>query len=159
MNRKGFTLVELVVVMVIIAICAALTIPNFAAWMRSYHLRSAARDMVSILRTANMRAITNSREYRVYFSDDHEKYWLERGDQFATADWGAAERKDSPDYPLPTGVNIEINGTMDHFIQFNPNSTCDKGPAIIVKNTKQLYSITLSSTTGRTTVERVECGG
>jgi len=46
MNRKGVTLIELIVVMVIIAIGAVLLAPNIGAWLPNYRLRSATRDIV-----------------------------------------------------------------------------------------------------------------
>jgi len=52
MKRRGITLIELIIVMAIIAIGAVLVAPNIGAWIPHYRLRSAARDVVSTLRTA-----------------------------------------------------------------------------------------------------------
>ena len=70
MNDKGVTLIELVVVFVIIAIGAVMLIPNIGTWLPNYRLRSAARDIVSTMRTAQMRAISNNIQYRVVAPDD-----------------------------------------------------------------------------------------
>ena len=58
MNKRGVTLIELIVVFVIIAILAVLMVPNIGAWLPSYRLRGATRDVVSTLRTAQMKAVS-----------------------------------------------------------------------------------------------------
>ena len=77
MNRKGVTLIELIVVMVIIAIGAVLMVPNIGAWLPNYRLKSAARDIVSTMRVAQMKAVTSNVEYRVSFINN--SYVIERG--------------------------------------------------------------------------------
>jgi len=68
-NKKGITLIELVVVMIIIAIGAVLLVPNIGGWLPNYRLRSATRDIVSTLRTAQMKAVSSNLEYRVSFAN------------------------------------------------------------------------------------------
>ena len=55
--------------MVIIAIGAALMVPNIGGWLPNYRLRSATRDIVSTMRTAQMKAVSNNIEYRVNLDD------------------------------------------------------------------------------------------
>jgi prepilin-type N-terminal cleavage/methylation domain-containing protein len=155
MNKKGVTLIELIVVMVIITICATLTVPSISSWMRNYRLRSATRDLVSILQTAKMRASIYNFEYRVNFSGDLKAFQLVRG---SAPSGSATWTPEGPNYLLPNGVNLQINGTMDNFIQFNTNSTCDKSATLRLINPNYYYDITLSPTTGKTTVARGSCG-
>ena len=67
MNKKGVTLIELIVVFVIIAIGAVLMVPNLSPWMANYRLRSATRDITSTLRVAQMKAVSNNLNYQVLF--------------------------------------------------------------------------------------------
>jgi len=68
MNKKGVTLIELVIVMVIIGIAAGFLVPNIAAWLPNYRLRSAARDIVSTMRTAQVKAVSSNLTYEVSFT-------------------------------------------------------------------------------------------
>jgi len=68
MSKKGVTLIELVVVLVIIAIGAVLLVPNIGGFLSNYRLRSATRDVVSNMRTAQMRAVSTNTPYGVGFS-------------------------------------------------------------------------------------------
>jgi len=151
MNKKGVTLVELIVVMVIIAIGALLIAPNIGAWLPNYRLRSAARDIVSTMRTAQMKAISTNLEYRSYFNSAERKYWIERGNQSSgstnwvgTTNVGNAAREGALN-TLPSGVTINFNS----FIEFNPDSTCNAATIIVTNSKGKQSSITVVPSTGR----------
>src|SRR4030042_631333 len=102
MNKRGVTLIELIVVFVIIAVGATLMVPSIGGWQAKYRLRSATRDVVSAMRTAQMKAISNRLQYRVNFNEAPNTYILERNS-------GGF----SPDGPLqtaPSGITINIAG-------------------------------------------------
>lgn len=56
-TQSGFTLVELMVTVALIAIVGAIAIPSFNNLIRSNRLVSAANEMVAVLQTARMGAI------------------------------------------------------------------------------------------------------
>ncbi len=56
-GKAGFSLVELMVVIGILAIVAAIATPNFISWKPRYHLKSAARDLFSNLQRARLQAV------------------------------------------------------------------------------------------------------
>ncbi|MBO9718327.1 MAG: GspH/FimT family pseudopilin [Pseudoxanthomonas sp.] len=57
--ERGFTLVELLVTIAVVAILAGLATPSFANLIRSSRLTSAANEMVALMQTARSAAITN----------------------------------------------------------------------------------------------------
>jgi prepilin-type N-terminal cleavage/methylation domain-containing protein len=58
MNRKGgFTLSELLMVIVVLAIVASIAIPGFSRWLPNYRLRVAARDVFSNFQHARLTAV------------------------------------------------------------------------------------------------------
>lgn len=59
-NEGGFSLIELMVVVGIIATAAALAIPNYLQWNRSYQLRQMATDLQSGLSLARMAAMNRN---------------------------------------------------------------------------------------------------
>jgi prepilin-type N-terminal cleavage/methylation domain-containing protein len=148
MNRKGITLIELIVVMVIVAIGAVLVAPNIAAWLPNYRLRTATRDIVSTFRTAQMKAVSNNVEYRVSFDVAARSFVLQRNS-------GGVYIDDAGAQTLPSGVRFvnAVFGGGGNDAVFNPNATSSSG-SVTLENTKQTRKrITLAPSTGKLTVE------
>jgi type II secretory pathway pseudopilin PulG len=68
-NVSAFTILEVMVVVCMIAILAAIAIPAYSSWVPDYRLRNAARDLYSNLQRAKMGAIKNNTEWRVFFDN------------------------------------------------------------------------------------------
>lgn len=154
LNRRGVTLIELTVVFVIIAIGSALSVPNILAWLANYSLKSATRDIVSTMRTAQMKAVSANLQYRVYFNPGEAKYWIEKGNQSSgSSNWVGTTDPDNAAREgaictLPSGVTVSFTG----FMQYNPNSTCNAA-TITVTNSKGKRSIITSvMSTGKVNV-------
>ncbi len=58
-RSKGFTVIEMVVVVTIIAIMAAVTLPLGLGWIAEYRFSSAARSLSNAVLMARMRGIEN----------------------------------------------------------------------------------------------------
>lgn len=145
-NAKGITLIELIVVMVIIAIGAAMLVPNMGAWIRNYRLSSATRDVISALRTAQMKAVTTNTEYRISFTPgigSAGSYVLKRSSGGLWVPEGVSQS-------LPSGIALTVAGGNDK--EFNPNSTCTSG-SITLSSSKGAKKINLTSATGRIRIE------
>jgi prepilin-type N-terminal cleavage/methylation domain-containing protein len=145
MNKKGVTLIELIVVFVIIAIAAGLMAPNIGGWLPRYRLSSATRDIVSTMRTAQMKAVANRMQYRVNFNEAPNSYILQRN----SGGW-------SPEGALqtaPGGITINITNLPGGIASFNPDSTCTVGSVTLLYQkggvTRAQKGIILNGTTGR----------
>jgi len=70
-QRKGFTLLELMTVMVIIGIIAAMAMPNFDLSIKKIRFKSASNSIISGLRLARSAAISHKVQYGVNFDGDN----------------------------------------------------------------------------------------
>ncbi len=145
-NKKGVTLLELIIVMVIIAIGAVLVAPNIGGWLLHYRLRSATRDIVSTMRTAQMKAVSSNLEYRVSFAN--QTFLLQKGNQSSGStswtDEGVAQT-------LPSGITMS-GSLYNSNAQFNPNSTSSSG-SLTLTNTKNSTKKIVLHYTGRIRIE------
>jgi len=150
MNQKGVTLIELVVVILIIAIGAVLLAPNIGAWLPNYRLRSATRDIVSAMRAAQMRAVSNNIQFRVDFNEAEigavNGYVLQRHTGGIWLNDGALQT-------LPAGITMNIDQLPAGRAVFNPNSTSTAGSVILQNTRGTRRRITIASATGRVRIE------
>jgi prepilin-type N-terminal cleavage/methylation domain-containing protein len=154
MNKKGVTLIELIVVIVIIGIGAVLFAPNIGAWLPNYRLRSAARDIVSTMRSAQMKAVSTNLQYRVNLNPADvgaNSYVLQRNTT------GGIWVTEPPIQPLPTGVTIVGNTLPNQRAEFNQNSTSSSGSITLQNNRGAQRQLTLTPSTGRVTI--IQPGG
>ena len=103
-SQRGFTLVEGVVVFAIIAIVAAIAVPQFRKMAINGNLKAAAKDIISDFATVRERAISENQNYSSVFNQGNNRYTVP----------GLANPK-SPAYFSSdiniTGVNFADNGT------------------------------------------------
>lgn len=66
-RRRAFTLVEILLVMAIIAVVSAITVPSFVRSIRGNRLRTAGRTVVAVARYARSMALLHQNEIEVAF--------------------------------------------------------------------------------------------
>ncbi|MDQ7836904.1 MAG: GspH/FimT family pseudopilin [Thermodesulfobacteriota bacterium] len=139
-NHRGFTLTELMMVVALMAIMAAIAVPNIIAQMPKYRLNGAARQVLGDLVAARMQAVSQNNELKVFFLDNHRYMILDDDDNNGTADTGeATQTKDiQTDYH-----DVTFNSNNDPI--FQPNGTASNLATITLSNTSGSYSITISS--------------
>ncbi|MEA3222866.1 MAG: GspH/FimT family pseudopilin [Thermodesulfobacteriota bacterium] len=69
-NTRGFTIMELMVVVIIIAIGAAIAAPSIGGWLAKQRLNSSARTLASHFQQARMAALKGNEDVRVCFDDN-----------------------------------------------------------------------------------------
>ena len=150
MKRKcsGFTVIELMTVLAIVAVLATLSVSNFISLRPRYELVEAVTDILSMLQNARLRAVKENRRVVVLFDPDGNGR-LE-GDYIAFVDngnGGAGEwtRQTEADEPLvacgkvPEGVRLSRTSFAHDHLRFDSRGhLMDINRSIYLKNAKGL---------------------
>ncbi len=72
----GFTLVEVSIVIFIMLIMTAITVPWMKTFAESTKLKSSSRSIISLIEFARSSAVTQRMEYVVLFDPTNGEYWL-----------------------------------------------------------------------------------
>jgi len=182
--RKGFTLLELLVVLVIISIAAGLVGPRVAGSMSNLSLKTAAKKVAGALRYARSQATSESRPYFVLFDPEKGRLSIKSG-QTATkevkekkagegeeeAGTSEKEAEDKPAketskvYDLPEDVRFgkvefdkdeAVSGVFQ--IVFFPNGGSSGGEVLLENDRGRQYTIRVDFVSGAVRLEDVDTG-
>jgi type IV fimbrial biogenesis protein FimT len=74
--------------MAVLSILAAIALPNLQPLMRKYQLNGAARQVMGDLMAARMKAVSQHRKVKLFFSESHEYNVCDDADGDGTVDNG-----------------------------------------------------------------------
>jgi prepilin-type N-terminal cleavage/methylation domain-containing protein len=140
--RNGFTLMELMIVVLITAVLSILAIPSFLQWRQNLEYRKTAREIASILREAKSRSIKTNLEHRVEFAATNIQYRMTQGNRSNNSTlWDTVVYE----WAEPSsGVRIDANVNT---IQMNTNGTSNGGTIFIQNDALQtIYEIRVART-------------
>lgn len=105
-KSEGFTLVELMVVIAVVAILAAVAAPSYTALMDRYRVGKAAEDVVSVISNARAGSVKLHRQVNVSFTTGAD--WCVGANAAALPTAGAqAKNADACECGTPSGCSVE----------------------------------------------------
>jgi general secretion pathway protein H len=146
-RKRGFTLLELLVVLLIVSLLLAVVPPLFSGAVPGTKLKAAVRDLAVALRLARNQSITHSVETQVHLNLESPAY---------------AIGKQEP-HPLPAGVKLEVVSTPGqsavpttrHVVRFFSDGS-SSGTLLTLSRGKRSYRLQVGWLTGRVTIEDAE---
>ena len=126
MNRRGFTLIEVAVVITLVAILATLVLPSVVAAKRSQDAMSVRQDVFGFFAAARVEAIGLGRIVVVRFDNSGSQLVAESVDP-ATEQQEELLLYDVPDFVTPESFVLgdEVVSSVEWEVRFYPDGSCD----------------------------------
>jgi prepilin-type N-terminal cleavage/methylation domain-containing protein len=144
-NSRGFTLVELITVLLLISVSMAIVIPNISKGLQEREVRSSALGLAAVARDLRSRALSDGVPQQLLVNLPENSYLVAR----------------TREVRLPTDVKfVSVNGgeSVDRDTKrfyFFPNGSSLGGDIVLADNDKGIsYLIHMEPLTGRIEVSR-----
>jgi prepilin-type N-terminal cleavage/methylation domain-containing protein len=136
-GSRGYSITELIVVLSLLAIVAAIALPFYVQWRSSVDYRTTARYVSSILRDARSRTINTNRQHRVEFQPvapatappSTLQYRMTQGNLAANSStWNTIiqEWTTLPRSVTMVSANMQLDGVTNFpFVSFQPDGTAN----------------------------------
>lgn len=152
LDRRGFTLVELMIVITIIGLITVLSIPNYSRFMQNWKLDGDAQQFASAMRTARATAVMKNIEVVFSFDPAANTYsYFEDNDRDGNHD---ANEYESAEYEMSKGVEITAFTLTSSIFTFgNKGSTPESGSVTLRNVNNKVKNIRIFGGTGNVSVE------
>lgn len=154
-RSEGFSLPELMVVLVIFGIVSAVALPGFNKFMRSLDLNNQVQRTATTIRVVRQRAITENNNFVVYWDNTTKGWgWWDDDDNDGVKD--GMEKYAAPE-ALPSWITV-ANSTTNPFpsdsVSFLPNGSASASGSVIFSNPDgYTRSLSVVRPTGMVTVQ------
>jgi prepilin-type N-terminal cleavage/methylation domain-containing protein len=86
-DRRGFTLIEVMIAFAIVGIMAVIAMTNFQSWVYKYNFSGFQREVLSRLKEASTLAVSSQRQHRVVIDLGAGTVTLSRGNAGSGSSW------------------------------------------------------------------------
>ena len=125
-RQQGFTLLELMIVIAITGLMAAITIPAYLSWKPGYVFRGAVSHLKGDVNSARLRALEIRHQCRVEFCKPVggiSSYQIIDGDHALSSSWTVPGTTNNPACPMTAAEQAAFNAagrqvTINNFNEF-----------------------------------------
>jgi type II secretion system protein H len=148
--RRGFTLLELVLVLGLVGVLLAMVAPSLKGFFGSRQTADAAAQVLALTHMAGTRAVTQGSVYRLNIDSQSNTYWLSMQQAGEFVDLGCEFGRR---FQFPEGTTVTVRtpeGTAaSSYIDFRPNGRTEEATIELRGRQGEVYQVMCESATER----------
>jgi len=164
MRKNGYSLLELIIVLILISLSTALVTPSLSRFSKTIELKASAKKVSGILRYCRSEAINKGLVYQVIFNPELREVMVQSIDLNEEKKEGdKKEELSGKTYSLPQGIEMkEVNLTSPQYpsdlptVEFYPNGGSNGGSFLLNSQEQKGYKIKVDFLTGVVKVEKMK---
>lgn len=163
MKERGFSLIELVVVLILISLSIALVTPSLSRFSTTVELKGAAKKISAILRYCRSEAVNKGQTYQALLDSNLREIRVQSTALKEEKDEKGEGKGSEKTYSLPEGIRmkeVDIPSSQNTSgyprIEFYPNGGSSGGAILLDTQDRTGYKIKVDFLTGMVKVEKVE---
>jgi Tfp pilus assembly protein FimT len=151
LNRGGFTLVELILLTIIIAVLVAISTPRFRNTFSGLKLKEASFNLAKLINYAQEKAIIEGVPYKLILDTDEGRYYFLKFDETSRrGEYIRLKEKVGKIFKLPQGLRLRANKKE---IVFYPDGHSEKA-TIAISGKKGLIKMRVKGRLGYVDIPR-----
>jgi type II secretion system protein H len=149
---KGFSLIEMLIVLAIIAILLMIAPSMFSAFRQRTNLREAAGALAEDMKLAKQRAVAENVKYSITFDINNNNYTINQYDSNGNIINPPIKTVNLSNFG--NGIVINSQNFAGNTVTFQPRGTCSAGTITLQNNLNSTIAIT-TNLMGRITIGTV----
>lgn len=159
-RNKGFTLLEIILVILLLSLSAYLVVPSLARWAKAIELKGTTQKIAGILRYYRLSAIQKGQVHQILI-DQKQRKLIIRALQSEKKDGGEFTWVEKIKYQIPESINLKEEVSSSEYttelpaIEFYPTGQANGGQILLADSEQKGYRIKVSFLTGLVEVEKI----
>lgn len=164
-SRGGFTLFELIIVMIVIFTLAAIVAPRFSDFFPSFQVRKSTEHLMAWARKARADAAVTGLRQRLMVDAKARKFWIEyearpvkEPGKFVplSGAWGEEQMPDAVTVDSLEGLDAAATGSGAQYLEFLPDGTTKDATIVLGNDNGDSQTLKVEGATSKIYIQPAE---
>ena len=166
-RRSGFTLIELILVMVVIFTLATIIAPRFSDSFPSLQVRTSTERLFAWARKARTDAALTGCRQRLLIDSSKKRFWMEiearpikEPGTFRklSGAWEEVQLPDEVFFDRIEGAETDANNSAIRYLEFRPDGTSSEGTIVLSNENGDRQTLRVEASTSKIYIEQAKDG-
>ncbi len=164
-SEGGFTLIELILVMIVIFTLATVVAPRFSDFFPSYQVRKSTEHLFAWARKARADAAVTGVRQRLVFDSKNKKFWIEYEARpvkepgkfvLLSGAWGEETLPEGVEFESLEGAETSSSNGETKYIEFRPDGTSSDATLILANDNGDRHTLRIEGATTKIYIKPAE---